>query len=119
MKFKKRGPRTLANWDLFSSLAIYWKDSAKDNIHEVCNRFIARIRDCSQEAESPKNTRKRLSHETLELIRQRGVARTEGDYLRTLKLARLCREAIKEDLKERRVAALVYVAEAGATLVEA
>ncbi|WKX90250.1 hypothetical protein Q1695_009247 [Nippostrongylus brasiliensis] len=113
MKFKKRGPRTLVNWDVFSSLASCWKDSAKDNIDEEYNRFIAHLRDCAQEAESPKNTRKRLSHETLELIRQRGVARTEGDYLRTSELARLCREAIKEDLKGRKVAALVDAAEAG------
>ncbi|VDL71317.1 unnamed protein product [Nippostrongylus brasiliensis] len=116
MKFKKRGPRTLVNWDLFSSLASCWKDSAEDNIDEEYNRLIAHIRDCAQEAESPKYTRKRLFHETLELIRQRGVARTEGDYLRTSELAKLCREAIKEDLEERRVAALVDAAEAGKSI---
>ncbi|WKY07234.1 hypothetical protein Q1695_007009 [Nippostrongylus brasiliensis] len=86
------------------------------NIDEEYNRFIAHIRDCAQEAESPKTTRKRLSHETLELIRQRGVARTEGDYLRTSELAKLCREAIKEDLIEGRVAALVDATEAGKSI---
>ncbi|WKX89936.1 hypothetical protein Q1695_009070 [Nippostrongylus brasiliensis] len=116
MKFKKRGPRTLVNWDLFSSLASCWKDSAEDNIDEKYNRFIAHIRDCAQEADSPKNTLKRLSHEALELIRQRRVARTEGDYLRISELAKLCREAIKKDLKERRVAALVDAAEAGKSI---
>ncbi|WKY03173.1 hypothetical protein Q1695_016459 [Nippostrongylus brasiliensis] len=89
-----------------------WKDSAEDNIDEEYNRVIAHIRDCVQVAESPKNTRKRLSYETLELIRQRGVARTEGDYLQTSELAKLYREAIKENLKERRVAALVDAADA-------
>ncbi|VDL82499.1 unnamed protein product [Nippostrongylus brasiliensis] len=116
MKFKKRGPRTLVNWYLFSSLASCWRDSAEENIDEEYNRFIAHIRKCAQGAESPNNTRKRLSHETVELIRQRGVARTEGNYLRTSELTKLCRGPIKEDLKERRVAVLVDAAEAGKSI---
>ncbi|WKX90214.1 hypothetical protein Q1695_009229 [Nippostrongylus brasiliensis] len=91
-------------------------EPVEDNIDEEYNRFIAHIRDCAQEAERPKNTRKHLSNETLELICQRGAARTEGDYLRTSEIAKLCRGAIKEDLKERRVAVLVDAAEAGKSI---
>ena len=59
-----------------------------------------------------KVTKKRLSPETLELIRQRGIARAEGNRQRTSELAKLCRQAIKEDLKERRAAVLAEAAEA-------
>ncbi|VDP48751.1 unnamed protein product [Heligmosomoides polygyrus] len=53
-------------------------------------------------AESLKTTNVRLSPETLELKRQRGAARASGNYQLTSELAKLCREAIKEDLNERR-----------------
>ncbi|KIH45472.1 hypothetical protein ANCDUO_24487, partial [Ancylostoma duodenale] len=61
-------------------------------------------------AQDPK---RRLPYETLELIRQRGVARAAGNYQLTSELAKRCREAIKEDLKERRAAVLAEAAEAG------
>uniref|UniRef100_A0A0K0D3Y0 SAP domain-containing protein n=1 Tax=Angiostrongylus cantonensis TaxID=6313 RepID=A0A0K0D3Y0_ANGCA len=63
-------------------------------------------------AESSKVTKRRLSSETLELIRQRGIARAAGKCELTSKLAKQCRQAIKEDLKERRAAVMVEAAEA-------
>uniref|UniRef100_A0A183FQD5 HARE-HTH domain-containing protein n=1 Tax=Heligmosomoides polygyrus TaxID=6339 RepID=A0A183FQD5_HELPZ len=51
--------------------------------------------------------------ETLELIRQHGAARGSGNYQLTSELAKLCRAAIKEDLKERRAEVLAEAAEAG------
>ncbi|KIH65247.1 hypothetical protein ANCDUO_04432 [Ancylostoma duodenale] len=45
-------------------------------------------------------TERRLSYETLKLIRQRGTARAAGNYQVTPELAKRGREAIKEDLKE-------------------
>ncbi|EFE49446.1 hypothetical protein NEIELOOT_01783, partial [Neisseria elongata subsp. glycolytica ATCC 29315] len=61
-------------------------------------------------------TKRRLSYETLELIRQRGAARAAGNYQLTSELAKRCREAIKEDLKERRAAVLAEAAEAGKSI---
>ncbi|KAK6756344.1 hypothetical protein RB195_014635 [Necator americanus] len=60
-----------------------------------------------------KTTKRRLSPETLELICKRGAARAARNQELTSELARLCREAIKEDLKERRAEALADAAEAG------
>ncbi|KAK6737547.1 hypothetical protein RB195_019946 [Necator americanus] len=68
--------------------------------------------DCAKKAESSKTTKRRLSLETLELIRQRAAARAAGNQELTSELARLCREAIKEDLKERRAEVLAEAAEA-------
>ncbi|KAK6736721.1 hypothetical protein RB195_019428 [Necator americanus] len=58
--------------------------------------------DCAKKAESFETTKRRLSLETLKLIRQRGAARTAGNRELTFELSRLCREAKKEELKERR-----------------
>uniref|UniRef100_A0A0K0DL97 DUF1778 domain-containing protein n=1 Tax=Angiostrongylus cantonensis TaxID=6313 RepID=A0A0K0DL97_ANGCA len=63
-------------------------------------------------AESSKVAKRRLSSEALELIRQRGIARAAGKCELTFQLAKQCREAIKEDLKERRAAVMVEAAEA-------
>ncbi|KIH55843.1 hypothetical protein ANCDUO_13989, partial [Ancylostoma duodenale] len=57
-----------------------------------------------------------LSYETLELIRQHGAARAAGNYQLTSELAKRCREAIKEDLKERLAAVLGEAAEAGKSI---
>ncbi|KAK6737296.1 hypothetical protein RB195_019782 [Necator americanus] len=59
---------------------------------------------------------RRLSLETLEPIRQRGAARAAGNQELTSELARLCREAIKEDLKERRAEVLAEAAKAGKSI---
>ncbi|VDO73595.1 unnamed protein product [Heligmosomoides polygyrus] len=67
-------------------------------------------------AESLKTTKRRLSPETLELIRQHVAARASGNYQLTYELAKLCREAIKEDLRERRAQVLAEAAEAGLSI---
>ncbi|KAK6757196.1 hypothetical protein RB195_015178 [Necator americanus] len=112
----KRNPRTTINWDLFATLAGFWEDSAMDNIDEEYDRLVEHLHDCAKKAESFKTTRRRLSLETLELIRQRGAARAAGNQELTSELARLCREAIKEDLKERRAEVLAEAAEAGKSI---
>nr|CDJ88010.1 endonuclease-reverse transcriptase [Haemonchus contortus] len=101
-KFRKRSPKTVVNWDNFASLASLWEDSVNDNIDEEYDRLVEHLHDCARRAESLKDVKKRLSSKTLELIRQRGIARATGNHQQTSELAKLCREAIKEDLKERR-----------------
>ncbi|KAK6735800.1 hypothetical protein RB195_018816 [Necator americanus] len=115
-KFRERNPRTTINWDLFATLAGFWEDSAMDNIDEEYDRLVEHLHDCAKKAESFKTTKRRLSLETLELIRQRGAARAAGNQELTSELARLCREAIKEDLKERRAELLAEAAEAGKSI---
>ncbi|KAK6748145.1 hypothetical protein RB195_001021 [Necator americanus] len=115
-KFRERNPRTTINWDLFATLAGFWEDSAMDNIDEEYDRLVEHLHDCAKKAESFKTTKRRLSPETLELIRQRGAARAAGNQELTSELARLCREAIKEDLKERRAEVLAEAAEAGKSI---
>ncbi|KAK6742801.1 hypothetical protein RB195_010207 [Necator americanus] len=90
-----------------------------NNIDEEYDRLVEHLHDCAKKAESFKTTKsfkRRLSFETLELIRQRGAARAAGNQELTSELARLCREAIKEDLKERRAEVLVETAEAGKSI---
>ncbi|XGW29025.1 hypothetical protein V3C99_008658 [Haemonchus contortus] len=70
-------------------------------------------------AESLQVAKRRLSSETLEMIRQRGNARATGNYQQTSELAKQCREAIKEDLKERRAAVMDEAAEAGKSIRKA
>ncbi|KAK6764910.1 hypothetical protein RB195_025012 [Necator americanus] len=110
-KFRGGNPRTVINWDLFATSAGFWEDSATDNIDEEYDRLVKHLRDCAKKAESSKTTKRRLSLETLELIRQRGAARAAGNQELTFVLARFCREAIKEDLKERRAEVLAEAAE--------
>ncbi|KAK6752313.1 hypothetical protein RB195_003621 [Necator americanus] len=115
-KFRGRNPRTIINWDLFATLAGFWEDSAMDNIDKEYDRLVEHLHDCAKKAESFKPTKRRLSLQTLELIRQRGAARAAGNQELTSELARLCREAIKEDLKERRAEVLAEAAEAGKSI---
>uniref|UniRef100_A0A7I4Y3F9 Ribosomal_S7 domain-containing protein n=1 Tax=Haemonchus contortus TaxID=6289 RepID=A0A7I4Y3F9_HAECO len=68
------------------------------------------------EKQSPQVAKRRLSLKTLELIRQRGIARTTSDHRQTSELAKLCREAIKEDLKERTAAVMDEAANAGKSI---
>ncbi|KAK6744508.1 hypothetical protein RB195_011309 [Necator americanus] len=86
-----------------------------DNIDEEYDRLVEHLH-CAKKAESFKNTKRRLSLENLQLIRQRGATRAAGNQELTSELARLCREAIKEDLKERRVEVLAEAAEAGKSI---
>ncbi|KAK6728838.1 hypothetical protein RB195_006103 [Necator americanus] len=109
---RERDPQTIINWDLFATLAGFWEDSVMDNIDEESDRLVEHLHDCAKKAESFKTTKRRLSLETLELIRLRGAARAAGNQELTSELAKLCRDAIKEDLKERRAEVLVDAAEA-------
>lgn len=115
-KFTKRYPKPVINWDLFTSLAGFWEDAVVDNIDEEYDRLVQHLRDSAKKAEGSRATKRRLSHETLELIRQRGVARAAGNYQLTSELAKRCREAIKQDLRERRAAVLAEAAEAGKSI---
>ncbi|KAK6763968.1 hypothetical protein RB195_024339 [Necator americanus] len=72
-KFRKR-LRTIVDWKLFATSAGFWKDSADDSIDEEYNRLVEHLRDCTKSAESFQTTKRRLSLETFELIRQRGAA---------------------------------------------
>ncbi|KAK6762927.1 hypothetical protein RB195_023582 [Necator americanus] len=87
-----------------------------DNINEEYDRLVEHLHDCAKKAERFKTTKGRLSLETLELIRQRGAARAAGNQELTSELAKLCGEATKEDLKERRAEVLAEVAEAGKSI---
>uniref|UniRef100_A0A0K0DMQ0 Reverse transcriptase domain-containing protein n=1 Tax=Angiostrongylus cantonensis TaxID=6313 RepID=A0A0K0DMQ0_ANGCA len=62
-------------------------------------------------AENSKVTKRRLPPGTLELIRQRGIARAAGNRELTSELEKQCRQARKEGLKERRAAVMVEAAE--------
>lgn len=66
----------------------------------------------SAKADGSRTTKRRLIHETLKLTRQRRLARVAGNSRLTSELERLCREAISEDLKERRAKFLTEAAEA-------
>ncbi|KAK6763543.1 hypothetical protein RB195_024025 [Necator americanus] len=115
-KFRERNLRTIINWDLFATLAGFWEDSAMDNIDEEYDQRVEHLHECTKKAEDFKTTKRRLSLETLELIRQRGAARAAGNQELTSELTRLCREAIKEDLKERRAEVLAEAAEVGKSI---
>ncbi|KAK6740935.1 hypothetical protein RB195_009031 [Necator americanus] len=113
---EKEIPGLPSKWDLFATLAGLWEDSVMDNIDEEFDRLVEHLHDCAKKAESFKTTKKCLSPKTLELIRQRGAARAAGNQELTSELARLCREAIKQDLKERRAEVLAEAAEAGKSI---
>ncbi|RCN28655.1 hypothetical protein ANCCAN_25598 [Ancylostoma caninum] len=92
--------RSGVNWDLFTSLAGFWEDAVVDNIDEEYDRLVQHLRDSAKSAEGLRVAKRRLSYETLELIRQRGAARAAGNYQLTSELARRYTEAIEEDLKQ-------------------
>ncbi|ETN73424.1 hypothetical protein NECAME_18344, partial [Necator americanus] len=87
-----------------------------DNIDEESDRLVEHLHDCAKKAESFKTAKRRLSLEALELLPQRGAARAAGNQELTSELARLCREAIKEDLEEGRAEVLAEAAEAGKSI---
>nr|CDJ93847.1 Endonuclease exonuclease phosphatase and RNA-directed DNA polymerase (reverse transcriptase) domain containing protein [Haemonchus contortus] len=119
MKFRKRSLKTSINWDHFASIASEWEDSVSHNIDEEYNRLVEHLYDSARKAESPQLAKRRLSSKTLELIRQRGSARATGNHQQTSELAKLCREAIKEGLKDRRAAIMDEAAEAGESIRKA
>ncbi|RCN51736.1 hypothetical protein ANCCAN_02096 [Ancylostoma caninum] len=59
-----------------------------DNIDEEYHRLVRHLRDSAKKAEGSRATKRRLSYETLELIRQREAARAAGNYQLTSKLAK-------------------------------
>ncbi|VDO61638.1 unnamed protein product [Heligmosomoides polygyrus] len=77
-KFKKRSPRTIINWDMYTSLVGLWEDTVMSNIDEEYDRSVQHLSDSAKGAESLKTTKRRLSLETHELIRQRGAARASA-----------------------------------------
>ncbi|KAK6740804.1 hypothetical protein RB195_008950 [Necator americanus] len=110
---RERNPSTVINRDLFATLAGFWEDSAMDNIDEEYDRLIEHLHDCAKKAKSFKTTKRLLSLQTLELIRQCGAARAARNQELTSELARLCREVTKKDLRERKAEVLAEAAEAG------
>ncbi|KIH64253.1 hypothetical protein ANCDUO_05436 [Ancylostoma duodenale] len=78
----------------------YKEDAVVDNIDEEYDRLEQHLRDSAKKAEGSRTTKRCLSYETLELIRQRGAARAAGNHQLTSELAKRCRGAIEEDLKE-------------------
>ncbi|VDO23764.1 unnamed protein product [Haemonchus placei] len=118
-KFRKRSSKTVVNCDHFASLASLWEDSVSDNIDEEYDRLVEHLHDGARRAESLKDVKKRLSSKTPELVRQREIARAAGNNQLTSDLAKQCREAIKEDLNERRATDLAEAAEAGKSIRKA
>ncbi|KAE9413939.1 hypothetical protein Angca_006889, partial [Angiostrongylus cantonensis] len=111
-KFNNRSLRTTTNWDLFNSLVGCWENAVVDNIDEEYDRLIQHLHVSVMKAESLKATKRRLSPEPLELIRQRGIARAASNRELTSGLAKQCRQSIEKDFEERRVAVMVEAAEA-------
>ncbi|KAK6763767.1 hypothetical protein RB195_024199 [Necator americanus] len=87
-----------------------------DIIDEEYDRFVEHLHDCTKKAESSKTTKRCLSLGILGLIRQHGAVRAAGKQELSYEFARLCREAIEEDLKERRAEVLAEAAEAGKSI---
>uniref|UniRef100_A0A7I4YLH6 Uncharacterized protein n=1 Tax=Haemonchus contortus TaxID=6289 RepID=A0A7I4YLH6_HAECO len=98
----KQNPKNSINWDHFAFLARDWEGSVIYNIDEEYNRLAKHLHGSPRKAESLQVAERQLFSETLELIGQRGTTRAAGNCQQTSKLAKLCREAIKDDLKEKR-----------------
>ncbi|VDO63061.1 unnamed protein product [Heligmosomoides polygyrus] len=83
------GPRrTTINWDLYTTLVGLSENAVMDNVDGEYDRFVHYLHDSAKRAESLRTTKRRLSPETLELIRQRGEARASGSYQRTPSMRR-------------------------------
>ncbi|VDM58626.1 unnamed protein product [Angiostrongylus costaricensis] len=108
--FRNPSPKTTINWDLFDSSVGCCEDAVVDNIDEEYDRFIQHLHVSAMNAESSEVTKR------LKLIRWRGIVRTAGNRKLTYELAKQCRQAVKEDLKERRVAVMVEAAGAGKSI---
>ncbi|KAK6730546.1 hypothetical protein RB195_007171 [Necator americanus] len=86
-----------------------------DNIDDEYEQHIEHFHDCTK-AKSFNTTKRRPSPKTLKLIHQHGAARDACDRELTSELAKLCRKAIKENLKERRAKMLPDAAEVGKSI---
>uniref|UniRef100_A0A0K0DPN1 PHM7_cyt domain-containing protein n=1 Tax=Angiostrongylus cantonensis TaxID=6313 RepID=A0A0K0DPN1_ANGCA len=94
-------------------------DAVVDEIDEECHRLIQHLHVSAMKAESSKVTKRSLPQKTIQLIRQRVIARAADKRQLTYELGKQCRQAIKEDLKERRAAVMVEAAEAGKSIRKA
>ncbi|KAK6762314.1 hypothetical protein RB195_023142 [Necator americanus] len=97
-------------------LSAFGKIKVMDDIDDEYKRLVEHLHHYTRKAKSFKTSKRHPSPKTLELIRQRGAARAAGNQQLTSELARFCREAIKEDLKERRAGVLAEAAEAGKSI---
>ncbi|KAK6756076.1 hypothetical protein RB195_014455 [Necator americanus] len=70
-----------------------------DSIDAEYDRLVEHLHDYTRKARDSKIDLRRVSLETLGLIRQRGAARTAGNKEITSELERFCRDAVKEDLE--------------------
>ncbi|KAK6755050.1 hypothetical protein RB195_013803 [Necator americanus] len=96
----KQTPKSIIDWVLFASFVGFWKDAVTYNIDD---EWLAEhdVHDRTRKAKSFKTSKRCLYPKPLEPIRECGAARDAGTQELTSELARLCREAIKGDLKER------------------
>ncbi|VDM58514.1 unnamed protein product [Angiostrongylus costaricensis] len=105
------------NFNPFTSAETKIGNAVVDNIDEEYDRLTQHLHVNGMKAESSKVTKRCLSPETFELIRQRGIARAAGNRELTFELEEQDRrQAIKEDLKETKVAAMVEAAEAAKSI---
>ncbi|EYC05061.1 hypothetical protein Y032_0084g1759 [Ancylostoma ceylanicum] len=58
-------------------LAGSWEDTVVDNIDEEYERLIQYLRGSAKKAEGSRTTKRRLSHETLQLMRQKKTSRRD------------------------------------------
>ncbi|RCN36025.1 hypothetical protein ANCCAN_18103 [Ancylostoma caninum] len=77
---RRRSPKPVINWDLFTSLAGFWHGVVVDNIGEEHDRFVRHLCDIRKSAEGLRATERGLLCGTLEIIRQRGAARAAGNF---------------------------------------
>uniref|UniRef100_A0A0K0DKD4 Reverse transcriptase domain-containing protein n=1 Tax=Angiostrongylus cantonensis TaxID=6313 RepID=A0A0K0DKD4_ANGCA len=117
----KIGPRRTSEERHIETHGLEWneQDTVVDNIDEEYDRLIQHLHVSAMKAESSKVTKRRLSPKTIELIRQHGIARAADNRELTSEHAKQCRQAIKEDLKERKEAVMVEAAEAGKSIRKA
>uniref|UniRef100_A0A0K0DM47 Endo/exonuclease/phosphatase domain-containing protein n=1 Tax=Angiostrongylus cantonensis TaxID=6313 RepID=A0A0K0DM47_ANGCA len=110
----KIGPRRASEKRHIGTHGVDWneQDAVVNNIDEEYDRLIEHLHVSAIKAKSSKVTKKRLSPKTFELIRQRGIARAAGNRELASERAKQCRQAIKEDLKERKAAVMFEAAEA-------
>ncbi|RCN45469.1 hypothetical protein ANCCAN_08546 [Ancylostoma caninum] len=86
--WSRRSPKHVIDWGLFTSLPGFWEDAVVDNIDEEYDVLVQYIPESTKSAEGSRVTKRRLSYETLELIRQGGAARAAGNYQLTSELAK-------------------------------
>ncbi|PIO67077.1 hypothetical protein TELCIR_11188 [Teladorsagia circumcincta] len=93
-----------------------WEDSVVGKHRRGIYRLDKHCHDNGRKAEIVQVTNGRFSSGTLELIRQRGAPLAAGNHQLMFMLAKLCREAIREGLKELRAAVLAEAAGVGRSI---